>query len=109
VLSEVQHLADDVVILRAGRVVASGRLEDLQRTTRQPFTVWFAGDVPVEELIAVPGVSTLDVHGGEVHGIVEGQPNDLLRVLANHRIDHLRFPEPPLEDAFRHFYEDDLS
>jgi ABC-2 type transport system ATP-binding protein len=105
VLSEVQHLADDVVILRAGRVVASGRLEDLQHTTRQPFTVWFTDSVPVDALRRTTGVAILDVRGNEVHGIVEGSPSPLLKVLAEHAIDHLQLPEPALEEAFRHFYE----
>jgi ABC-2 type transport system ATP-binding protein len=106
VLSEVQHLADDVVILRAGKVVADGPLHELQHSARQPFTVYFTDSVPLEALTGVPGVALLEIRGSEVDGIVEGSPDGLLRVLAEHRVDHLRMPEPTLEDAFRHFYED---
>lgn len=106
VLSEVQHLADDVVILRAGRVVASGHLDDLQHTARHPFTVWFTDSIPVEALTTTPGVTRLNVRGNQVDGVVEGSPNALLRILADHPIEQLQFPEPTLEDAFRHFYEE---
>jgi ABC-2 type transport system ATP-binding protein len=105
VLSEVQHLADDVVILRDGRAVASGPLEELQHTAQQPFAVWFRDTVPVEALAHTPGVSQLNVRGNEVRGVVGGSPSPLLRVLAEHSIDHLQLPEPALEEAFRHFYE----
>jgi ABC-2 type transport system ATP-binding protein len=106
VLSEVQHIADDVVILRAGRSVASGRLDDLRQTTRQPFTVWFTDPAPTDALARASGVIELESRGNQAHGVIEGSPNEFLTVLANHSVEHLQLPEPDLEDAFRHFYED---
>jgi len=106
VLSEVQHVADDVVILRAGRVVASGRLEDLRQSARQPFAVWFRDAAPESELAAASGVRELEVRGRQARGSVEGSPDSLLAVLAGHVVEHLQFPEPDLEDAFRRFYTD---
>jgi ABC-2 type transport system ATP-binding protein len=105
VLSEVEDLADDVVILRRGRAVASGRLEDLTRSTRQTFTVRFSDGVPLGELSEARGVAVAQVQGNQVSGTVEGSPNALLKVLAEHPIDHLELPEATLEEAFRHFYE----
>ena len=46
VLSEVQRTADRVVVLRAGRVVAQGTVEELRGRARQRVEVWFEGDVP---------------------------------------------------------------
>ena len=109
VLSEVQHLADDVVILRAGRVVASGQLGDLTQAASQPFTVWFSNAAPVDALFNTPGVSQLDVRGNVVHGTIDGSPNPLLKTLAEHPIDHVELPEPTLEEAFRQYYEDATS
>jgi ABC-2 type transport system ATP-binding protein len=106
VLSEVQHIADDVVILRAGRSVASGRLDDLRQTARQPFTVWFTDPAPAEALACASGLVELEVRDNQARGVIEGSPNDLLKVLAGHSVEHLQLPEPDLEDAFRHFYED---
>jgi hypothetical protein len=37
--------------------------------------------------------------------VIEGSPNDFLKVLASYSVEHLQLPEPDLEDAFRHFYE----
>jgi ABC-2 type transport system ATP-binding protein len=107
VLSEVQRLADEVIVIRAGRVVARGALDDLRQQALQPFTVWFLGEVPIDELRALASVSRLEVlHGSEVQGVIEGDPNGLLSVLSRHRVAHVLFPEPDLEQAFLRYYED---
>ncbi len=107
VLSEVQRLADEVIVIRNGRVVADGQLDDLRQQAHQPFTVWFAGTAPVDELDSLRSVSELQVlHGTEVHGVVEGGPNELLGLLARHDVVHVLFPEPDLERAFLDYYED---
>ena len=107
VLSEVQRLADEVVVIRSGRVVASGDLDDLRQQAHQPFTVWFADAVPIDELRALPSVSELQVlHGTEAQGVIEGRPNELLALLARHDVAHVLLPEPDLERAFLDYYED---
>jgi ABC-2 type transport system ATP-binding protein len=106
VLSEVEHLADRVVVVRRGRVVASGALDDLRGTTRQRFTVLFAGTPAVEALVATPGVTIEHVRGRQVDGVVEGAPGPLLATLADHDVVHVVIPEPDLEDAFLRLYGD---
>lgn len=109
VLSEVQRLADRVIVIRRGRTVAAGTVDDLRRAARQPFTAWFAGEPPVDELRALPGVGELEVRGREVSGIVEGRPGPLLAVLGRHDVEHLLLPEPDLEQAFLRLYDDDAD
>ena len=104
VLSEVERLADDIVVIRAGKVVASGPLDELRRSARQPFTVWFAEPAPEEELRRVVGLADLRVHGREVSGTVAGDVNGLLAVLHVHPVERLLLPEPDLEEAFLHLY-----
>jgi ABC-2 type transport system ATP-binding protein len=106
VLSEVQRVATHVIVIRRGRTVASGAVDELRENARQPFTAWFAVDPPEAELRAVLGVSDLVVRGREVSGVVEGPPAALLAVLGRSRVEHLHWPEPDLEDAFLRFYED---
>ncbi len=109
VLSEVQRVADRVIVIRRGRVVAEGSVDDLRHAASQPFTAWFADDPPVGELEAVPGVHDVLVQGREVSGVVDGSPDELVRVLAGHRLEHLLLPEPDLEQAFLDLYQDDGS
>lgn len=107
VLSEVQRAADHVIVIRDGRVVATGALDELRQQARQPFTVWFDGDAPADDLRAVPSVHGLEVlHGNEARGFIEGEPGALLAILAQHRVTHLLMPEPDLESAFLDYYGD---
>ena len=69
--------------------------------------MWFVGPVPEAQLRDVTGVRDLEVRGAEASGVVEGDPNGLLAVLARHSVSHLILPEPDLERAFLRFYEDD--
>ncbi len=107
VLSEVQRLADRVTVIRQGVAVWSGDLDELRQQAKQPFTVWFAGAAPVDELRRVAGVSDVQVvHGTEVNGLVEGPPSALLALLARHEVVHVLFPEPDLEQAFLDYYDE---
>jgi ABC-2 type transport system ATP-binding protein len=107
VLSEVQRLADAVVVIRSGRVVATGSVEELRRSARQPFSVWFEGEPPFAAIAAVAGVGELEMRGTEVSGVLEGSPSTLMAVLGRHTVTHVLFPEPDLEDAFLRYYEVD--
>ena len=107
VLSEVQRVADRVIVIRRGRAVTSGAVDDLRLAARQPFTAWFADDPPVAELQAVAGVADVRVQGREVSGVVEGSPTPLLAVLGRYQLEHLLMPEPDLEEAFLRLYADD--
>jgi ABC-2 type transport system ATP-binding protein len=107
VLSEVQRVADRVLVIRAGQVVAEGDVAELRHAARQAFTVWFAADPPVDELRAAAGVHDLLVRGREVSGVVDGSPDAFVRVLARHPLEHLLLPEPDLEQAFLSLYEED--
>jgi ABC-2 type transport system ATP-binding protein len=107
VLSEVQRVADRIVVIRSGRSLFTGAVEELRRAARQPFTVWFSDSVAMpaaDELRQVAGVAEVDVRGNEVRGVVEGSPSALLALLARYPVDHLLMPEPELEDAFLRLY-----
>ena len=106
VLTEVGRIADEVIVLRSGRAVAGGAVADLRRAARQPFTAWFAGEPPVDELKGAAGVSDVVVRGREVSGAIDGAPDPLLAVLARHPVEHLLMPEPDLEQAFLRLYEE---
>lgn len=109
VLSEVQRVADEVVVIRAGRVIASGHVDKLRHAARQPFMVRFRDAAPVDELRSIPSVAEVEVRESEVRGVFEGSPDALLRVLARHSVDQILMPEPDLEDAFLRFFNDDTN
>lgn len=106
-LSEVQRAADDVVVIRDGRAVVTGSLDDLRRQAHQPFTAWFAEAAPEAALRALASVRELEIlHGTEARGTIEGDPGEFLATLARHGVTHLLMPEPDLERAFLDYYGD---
>ena len=105
VLSEVQRVADEVILVREGRTVATGTVEDLRHQARQPFRVHFVDPVPEDQLGALSSVEELAVRGHEATGVLTGPPDGFLEVLSKHSVLHVTMPEPDLEDAFLQYYE----
>jgi len=104
VLSEVQRAADRVAVLRAGKVVAQGTVDELRGQARQRVDVWFEGDAPGAELAAVPGIEDPLIEGHRFAAVVSGPIQPLLALLARHPVVSALIEEPDLEDAFLDLY-----
>ena len=72
ILSEVERLADRVTIIRDGRAVESGSLEELRHLRRNKVRAEVSGPVP--DLAGIPGVHdvTVDGHTRDLHGRPRG-------------------------------------
>ena len=105
-LSEVQRAADRVAVLRAGRIVAQGTVDELRGRARQRVEVWFADNVDHAELLAIPGLDGLVVDGRRLEAILSGPVDPVLAALARHSVASLVVEEPNLEDAFLDLYGD---
>jgi ABC-2 type transport system ATP-binding protein len=104
VLSEVQHVADRVGIIREGRLVAVEDVGALRGRAVRELEIRFAHEVPRDELGAVPGVREVGVEGPVARVHLEGPPHELLQVLARHDVVDLLSHEPDLEDVFLSYY-----
>lgn len=105
ILDEVQDLCDRVGILRAGRLVEVAALDELRRISATIVEAVFDGPPPV--LDGVPGVTGVESMAGVPGGIrvtVSGEPDALVRRLAEHRVVRLRTVEPSLEEIFLTYY-----
>jgi ABC-2 type transport system ATP-binding protein len=105
VLSEVQRAADRVAVLRKGKVLALGSVEELRRRARQRVEVWFEGPPPAEELATLPGLLDATVDEHRFAAILAGPIQPLLEVLARHPVVNLLVEEPDLEEAFLDLFE----
>jgi len=108
VLSEVDRTCDRVAILRAGRLVALERVDELRSRSLRRMVVDFEGQPPVGELEKAGAAMELQ-DGRRVVLLLAGPPGPVLEVLARHPVRHLAFPEPGLEEAFAHYYGDDAG
>jgi ABC-2 type transport system ATP-binding protein len=102
ILSEVESLCDRVGILRDGRLVDEGTLDQLRHLAFQTVEATFAGPPP--DVSHVPGVRHVAVDGGTLRVEVSGELAPLLQALSSHDIVTLRTREPSLEEIFLHHY-----
>jgi ABC-2 type transport system ATP-binding protein len=105
ILSEVEALCDRVAILRAGRLIETGALEDMRHLSSMTVEVEFSGPPP--DLSRVLGVESLELDGNTVRLQVHGDIEPLLQVLAANRVTQLVSREPSLEEIFLAHYGTD--
>ena len=103
ILSEVEALCDRVGILREGRLVDEGTLEQLRHLAAQTVEVTFAGAAP--ELPPLAGVHTSSAGPNALRFEVSGSVGPLIAALASHPVATLTSREPSLEEIFLHHYE----
>lgn len=105
VLAEVEALADRLTIIRAGRAVETGTLDDLRHLTRTSVTVTTAR--PVDGLAGLDGVHELVVDGLQAR--FEAEPAvvaEVHRLLAQHEVVAMTCSPPTLQQLFlRHYGE----
>lgn len=105
ILSEAEALSDRVSIIRAGKVVESGPLEQLRHLTRTSVTADVATVPPGLDLL--PGVHDVVVTNHRVNAQVEPIGlNHLMQALTTAGLKSLTSQPPTLEDLFLRHYGD---
>jgi ABC-2 type transport system ATP-binding protein len=104
VLSEVDRTCDRVAILRSGRLVALLSVHESRQASTRRMSVEFLDSPPLAALEAA-GATVDRRSGNRLELQVPGEIQPLLRILAEHAVLHLTFPEPNLEEAFNSFYQ----
>lgn len=105
VLSELEHVADRVAMIREGRILAVERIEDLKRSAPHKVAVTFAAPISAAELSAVPGVGDVDARGSFARFTVHGAMDPLIKAIARHEVVTLTVEEPDLEELFIDRYQ----
>jgi ABC-2 type transport system ATP-binding protein len=103
ILSEVEALCDRVGILRAGRLVDEGTLEELRHLSAQTIEVTFDGPAP--QLDGLPGVHVASAGANALRLEVSGSVGPVIAALARHPVLALTSREPSLEEIFLHHYD----
>ena len=105
ILDEVQRIADRVGIIRAGRLIAVERLEDLRATALHRVVARLAGPTDPTALARVPGIRDLSIDRGVLRcGIPQGSLDQLIKALARFTVIDLSITEADLEEMFLTFY-----
>lgn len=103
ILSEVDHLADHVTIIRAGKTVETGALSEMRQLHRTSIRAELAGLPP--DLAALPGVHDLRLEGSILHCSVDnGGLSSVISALGEAGVQAISCTEPSLEELFLDVY-----
>ncbi|ARD48610.1 ABC transporter ATP-binding protein [Sporosarcina sp. P33] len=105
ILSEVEKLCDRVGIIRQGRLIECGTLNELRHLTRMQLTV--ETRIPIGSLTSWNGVhdAVPTEMGWIFHADIEEMEN-IMRKLSEHGIQRIESAPPTLEDLFMRHYEE---
>ena len=107
ILSEVEHTCTRVGIIREGRIVRVGGVEEIKDIKRYEITISFAEVVPPEAFAGLPGVAAVASidSGRELRLSMNGAADAVVKAAAQHRVVGLTSHEPSLEETFLRYYE----
>jgi ABC-2 type transport system ATP-binding protein len=108
ILSEVEALCDRVSIVRAGKTVESGTLEDLRHLTRTTISARVSGDPAT--LGDLAGVHDLQISDHRVELEVDStQIGEVLSRITQLGVVDLTSHPPTLEELFMRHYRDEIE
>jgi ABC-type multidrug transport system ATPase subunit len=100
ILSEVEKTADRVGIIREGRLVKVGTVDDLRDLAHHQVELRFAGEVPAAAFEALPGVSEVVVEDHVLRLRVAGAITPVVQAAARYELLDFVSREPSLEETF---------
>ena len=109
ILSEVEQLCDRVSIIREGKTVESGTLDELRHLTRTEIS--FAADGTTDEQLArIPDAHDLRTDNGRIKFTADSDGlAPVLAALADLNVKSLTVAPPSLEELFLRHYGDELA
>lgn len=100
ILSEIQRNCSRAAIIREGRIIASGSMEELANTSAKRVVIQGSFDSG-----KLSGIRDLQRTDGCVSFLYSGEIRELLSLLSQQKIQDLSIGEPDLEEIFLHYYE----
>jgi ABC-2 type transport system ATP-binding protein len=106
-LDEVQRLADQVAIIRDGRIVVTDTIEGLRRAAPRTIVFCFDGDVDAARFTGIDGTEVTGVQAHSVTVSVSGPLAPVLRVAADLDAADMTARSADLDELFLRYYRDD--
>jgi ABC-2 type transport system ATP-binding protein len=106
-LTEVEATCDRIGVIRAGRMVATGTIEELRRNAARRMTVDFREPVDASTLPTLPGVEILNRSARQWILSVRGPLGPVVQALANYPIHDISVDPFKLEEYVAQHYTAD--
>ncbi len=105
ILTEVQRLSDRIGIIKNGRIIDIGTIDDLKLNNYKELTVT-ANKETLNKISAFD--NTKEVHRGKLSAkyVFTGNINDLLTSLSNLDINDVNINQPSIEDLFMKYFKE---
>jgi ABC-2 type transport system ATP-binding protein len=104
-LTEVERTCDRVAIIRDGRLVDVSTVSELLGEHWRSINLVLAAPAP-EGAFELPNVKVVALTGREVHVMVQGDVNPLLRRIAGLDVHDIAITTPDVEDLFLRYYHE---
>ncbi len=109
-LSEVQHVADRVGIIRSGKLVAIESVAELRSKAIRRIELDFDTMVEATVFEAIPGVRDVVIENHRVVLSYDGKMEDMLRVVMDkYELINIRTQEADLEEIFITYYREEAA
>lgn len=106
VMSEVEQVADRVVVLRDGEIAVESSMAELLSARDTLVTVRLAEPPPVQAFRHVAGVVEVRIEGPVVQLRVNGSPDSVVKALSDYRVTQLSARRRDLEEVVVDLYEE---
>jgi ABC-2 type transport system ATP-binding protein len=103
-LDEVERVCDRVAIIRDGRLVAVGDVEEMRGRAYRHVTVRFGDRVDPAQFADVAGVQDVTRDATTLRFRVQGDLDPVIKAIARHRVADLEVTRPTLEELFLTYY-----
>ncbi|MBI3429892.1 MAG: ABC transporter ATP-binding protein [Actinobacteria bacterium] len=100
VLSEVEHLADRVVIINDGKQLLVDEISNLKKRTLRTVDLFFGSPIPPEVFSRVHGIKDVHTYGNRITCTVIGAETELLKVAVEHGLESVQTHESNLDEIF---------
>jgi beta-exotoxin I transport system ATP-binding protein len=107
-LPEVERSCDRIGIIRDGRLIDISTVQALLESHWRSVNLVLANPAPPGSF-DLPNVEVVSESARDVHLMVEGDANPLLRRIAQLEVHDISITTPDIEDIFLRFYEDDAT
>jgi ABC-2 type transport system ATP-binding protein len=107
-LPEVERSCDRIGIIREGRLIDISTVQALLAGHWRSVNLVLSDPPPLGSF-EIPNVEVVSASARDVHLMVKGDANPLLRRLAQLDVRDIAITTPDIEDVFLRFYEDDAS